>query len=96
MPSSAGSVVEMVEAYVERLHEIHERCRGTPDLSFRAAPENLLNAVGERLDPAVQATAELADTGAGPTSGSSTALLLLGPDLDANYRAAAAAKPVAF
>jgi hypothetical protein len=54
-----------VEAYLDRLHEIHSTRRGTPELSYRAALENLLNAVGHGLDPAVQATAELADTGSG-------------------------------
>ena len=54
-----------VHAYLDRLHEIHGTRRGTPELSFRAALENLLNAVGHDLDPGVQATAELADTGSG-------------------------------
>lgn len=54
-----------LEAYLDRLHEIHAGRRGTPELSYRAALENLLNAVGAQLDPEVQATAELADTGAG-------------------------------
>jgi hypothetical protein len=57
--------VTPLEIYLDRLHEIHATRRGTPELSYRAALENLLNAVGQRLDPAVQATAELADTGAG-------------------------------
>src|SRR5262249_54718173 len=52
-------------AYLDHLHEIKATRRGTPELSFRAALENLLNAVGRGLDPAVQVTAELADTGAG-------------------------------
>lgn len=54
-----------LETYLSRLHEIRDTERGTPELSYRAALENLLNAVGGELDPAVQATAELADTGAG-------------------------------
>jgi hypothetical protein len=54
-----------LETYLNRLHEIHDTERGTPELSYRAALENLLNAVGGELDPPVQATAELADTGAG-------------------------------
>ncbi len=53
------------EAYFNRLHEIRDTQRATPELSYRAALENLLNTVGDGLDPAVQATAELADTGAG-------------------------------
>jgi hypothetical protein len=54
-----------LEAYLDRLHEIHASKRGTPELSYRAALENLLNAVGHGLDPEVQATAELSETGAG-------------------------------
>ena len=54
-----------VEAYLDRLHEIHANQRGTPELSYRAALENLINAVGRELDPVVQATGELADTGSG-------------------------------
>jgi hypothetical protein len=54
-----------LETYLDRVHEIHSSRRGTPELSYRAALENLLNAVGEELDPAVHVTAELADTGAG-------------------------------
>ena len=54
-----------LETYLRRLHEIRSTERGTPELSYRAALENLLNAVGSGLNPGVQATAELADTGAG-------------------------------
>jgi hypothetical protein len=54
-----------VEVYLDRLHEIRATKRGTPELSYRAAFEGLLNAVGKGLDPVVQATAELADSGAG-------------------------------
>ena len=54
-----------LETYLDRLREIRASKRGTPELSYRAALENLLNAVAEDLDPVVQATAELADTGAG-------------------------------
>src|SRR5262249_34582179 len=57
--------VNALAAYLDRLHEIHATKRGTPELSYRAALENLLNAVGDALDPAVRATAELADTGNG-------------------------------
>ena len=57
--------MHVLETYLRRLHEIRSTERGTPELSYRAALENLLNAVGSGLDPAVQATAELADTGAG-------------------------------
>jgi hypothetical protein len=65
---SAHALHEMpvtpLEIYLDRLHEIHATRRGTPELSYRAALENLLNAVGQRLDPTIQATAELADAGA--------------------------------
>jgi len=57
--------VKPVAAYLDRLFEIRASRRGTPELSYRAALENLLNAVGAELDPAVRATAELADTGSG-------------------------------
>jgi hypothetical protein len=61
----AGDALNPVETYVDRLHEIHAVKHKTPELSYRAALENLLNAVGDDLDPTVHATAELADTGAG-------------------------------
>lgn len=51
--------------YLQRLHEIHATKRQTPELSYRGALENLLNAIGRELDPAVQATGELMDAGAG-------------------------------
>lgn len=54
-----------VTQYLDRLHEVRGTKRGTPELSYRAALENLLNAVGGDLDPPVHATAELADTGNG-------------------------------
>jgi hypothetical protein len=54
-----------IETYVDRLHEIHAVRHKTPELSYRAALENLLNAIGDTLDPTVHATAEVADTGAG-------------------------------
>ena len=57
--------MHVLETYFSRLQEIRSTERGTPELSYRAALENLLNSVGSLLDPAVQATAELADTGAG-------------------------------
>ncbi len=57
--------MHVLETYLARLHEIRATERGTPEISYRAALENLLNSVGSGLDPAVQATAELADTGAG-------------------------------
>jgi len=57
--------VNFLETYLDRLHEVRATRRGTPELSYRAALENLLNAVGATLDPAVQATGELADSGAG-------------------------------
>jgi hypothetical protein len=57
--------MHVLESYFSRLQEIRSTERGTPELSYRAALENLLNAVGSLLDPAVKATAELADTGAG-------------------------------
>jgi hypothetical protein len=54
-----------LEAYLDRWHKIRASKWGTPELSYRAALENLFNAVGDDLDLAVQATAELADIGAG-------------------------------
>jgi hypothetical protein len=54
-----------LETYLDRLQEIRATEGGTPELSYRAALENLLNGVGRELDPALQVTAELADTGAG-------------------------------
>jgi hypothetical protein len=65
--TSAGkpTTVNHVHTYLDRLFEVRSTRRGTPELSYRAALENLLNAVGQQLDPEVHATAELADTGAG-------------------------------
>jgi hypothetical protein len=57
--------MHVLETYLARLHEVRATERGTPELSYRAALENLLKAVGSGLDRAVQATAELGDTGAG-------------------------------
>ena len=55
----------LVAEYLDRLHEIHRNQRHTPELSYRAANENLLNAIGQRLDPPVTTTHELTDAGAG-------------------------------
>ena len=80
--------MHVLEAYLTRLHEIRDTRRGTPELSYRAALENLLNAVGGQLDPTVQATAELADTGAGrPDFG-------IFESRSGNFRAAVEVKPV--
>lgn len=54
----------LVQEYLESLLATHAR-RGTPELSYRAALENLLNAIGKLIDPPLHATAELADTGSG-------------------------------
>src|SRR5687768_17155439 len=59
------SAVTLVETYLDRLREIKSTRKGTPEQSYRAALENLLNAIGKDLDPAVQATHELADAGSG-------------------------------
>ena len=57
--------MKLVCAYLGRLHEIRSTHRQTPELSYRGALENLLNTIGNELDPPVQATGELADTGDG-------------------------------
>ena len=62
MKGTSGAA--LLQDYLESLHETHVR-RRTPELSYRAALENLLNAVGELIDPKVHPTAELADTGSG-------------------------------
>src|SRR4051812_32007267 len=54
-----------LEIYIQRIREIREGGRHTPELSYRAALETLLNSLGHQLDPRVSATAEVADTGAG-------------------------------
>lgn len=59
------SPVALVESYLDRLREIQGTRKGTPEQSYRAALENLLNAIGRELDPPVQATHELADAGQG-------------------------------
>jgi hypothetical protein len=84
----ADSTMHVLEAYLNRLHEIRNTGRGTPELSYRAALENLLNAVGGSLDPVLQATAELADSGAGrPDFG-------VFESRSGNFRAAVEVKPV--
>jgi transcriptional regulator with XRE-family HTH domain len=50
-----------LEAYLARLHEIRDTERGTFEFSYRAALENLLNAAGGTLDPAVQGAACMDD-----------------------------------
>ena len=47
----ATPIMHVLEAYLNRLHEIRDTRRGTSELSYRAALENLLNAVGGQLDP---------------------------------------------
>src|SRR5437016_366704 len=54
-----------LETYLERIRAIRAGGRHTPELSYRGALENLLNALGHQLDPKVAATAEVADSGAG-------------------------------
>lgn len=60
--TAAGKIVE---AYLDRLHEIHRAAKGTKELSYRSALENLFTQIGDGLDPKIQATGELADTGSG-------------------------------
>jgi len=54
-----------VQAYIGRLHDVHRAGHGTPELSYRAALEALLGAVGGTLEPPVDVIAELADQGGG-------------------------------
>jgi hypothetical protein len=60
--TAAGKIVE---TYLDRLQEIHRAAKGVKELSYRSALENLFAAIGDRLDPKVQVTHELADTGSG-------------------------------
>ncbi|HVX83708.1 MAG TPA: type ISP restriction/modification enzyme [Phycisphaerae bacterium] len=57
--------LEPIRDYLLALHAIHHSPQKTAELSYRAALENLLNALGQHLDPPVRATHELPDTGAG-------------------------------
>jgi hypothetical protein len=58
-------MLKPVHAYVDRLHDIHAVGQATPEVSYRAALEVLLNAIGETLDPDVHSVHELTDSGAG-------------------------------
>lgn len=55
----------LVAEYLERLREIHATKKVTPELAYRSALENLLNAVGKLIEPPIQASAELSDAGDG-------------------------------
>jgi hypothetical protein len=59
------SAAALVETYLERLGDIHSTKKQTPELAYRSALENLFNTIGEDIEPAMTANAELADTGAG-------------------------------
>lgn len=50
---------------MERIRAIHSAGHHTPELSYRGALENLLNALGHQLDPRVVVSPEVADLGAG-------------------------------
>ena len=54
-----------VRDYLDRLHAIRATGDATPEISYREALLTLLKAVGETLDPAVSATDEVTDSGAG-------------------------------
>ncbi|MCH7701286.1 MAG: N-6 DNA methylase [Planctomycetes bacterium] len=57
--------MHVVETYLVTLSEIHRTGGGTPETSYYAPLETLLNEVGGKLKPKVRAVAQLANTGAG-------------------------------
>jgi hypothetical protein len=61
--------LQPLEAYVDRLHEIRGSKRGTPELSYRAALENLLNAIGADLEPCTRRRNWPTSAPAGPIFG---------------------------
>ena len=61
----AEKLTAAVEDYFASLRLIQTSGGATPELSFRAPLENLLNAVGDSLKPKVRCVGELADQGAG-------------------------------
>ena len=65
MPPVTEKLTAAVEAYFTSLRLIRTSGGATPELSFRAPLENLLNAVGDSLKPKVRCVGELADQGAG-------------------------------
>ena len=54
-----------VEQYLKTLSEIHRTGSATPETSYYAPLESLLNEVGAKLKPKVRAVSQLANTGAG-------------------------------
>jgi hypothetical protein len=62
--------LQPLEAYVDRSHEIRGSKRGTPELSYRAALENLLNAIGADLEPCTRRRNWPTSAPAGPIFGS--------------------------
>ncbi len=63
--SSAPFARRHLDLYLERVRAIHHAGHHTPELSYRGALENLLNALGHQLDPKVIVNPEIPDTGAG-------------------------------
>ena len=65
MPPVTDKLAAAVETYFADLRRIRASGGATPELSFRAPLENLLNAVGGALKPKVFCVGEMVDQGAG-------------------------------
>ena len=65
MPPAADKLTAAAEAYFADLRRIRASGGATPELSFRAPLEHLLNAAGGALKPKVVCVGEMADQGAG-------------------------------
>jgi len=61
--------VQLVEAYLRSLHEIHQTGAGVKEESYYGSLENLLNGIGKSLKPQVRCIIQLMNRGAGHPDG---------------------------
>jgi hypothetical protein len=61
--------VQLVEAYIRSLHEIHQTGAGVKEESYYGSLENLFNGIGKSLKPQVRCIMQLMNRGAGHPDG---------------------------
>lgn len=61
--------VQLVEAYIRSLHEIHQTGAGVKEESYYGSLENLFNGIGKSLKPQVRCIIQLMNRGAGHPDG---------------------------
>ena len=61
--------VQLVEAYIRSLHEIHQTGAGVKEESYYGSLENLFNGIGKSLKPKVRCIIQLMNRGAGHPDG---------------------------